>query len=390
MAMRVVIDLTATPKNKTGIGRYMLGLLQGLQQVDQENEYILFAHSDDKDGFAVSAPNFQIRTVNSVILRNTWIRILWEQVVFPFRLRKIKADVLHCPNFTAPYGVRLLCRNLKIIGTFHDMSYFFLPKFHVPVKREMFKWYIRRTARFADKLITISENSKKDIAEYCRPRNPDVAVTLLGVEERFFVAEADGGADSTEKSAVVQAKYGIAGEYIMYVGTLEPRKNIPNLIEAYHMLPDAIRERYALAICGKKGWFYEEIYTRLRQWPELEGRVVFTDYVSDEDLPFLLRGASAFAYVSFYEGFGIPVIESFASGTLTVTSYGSSLEEIAEDVAFLSDPNRPDSIKDALETVLTGLSDEEKEERIARGLRRAAEFTWARCARQTLEAYKKA
>ena len=380
--MRIAIDLTATPKNKTGIGRYMLGLLAGLQKVDAENEYYLFLHDDDRDGFFLENPRFHPVPVHSKLLRNVGVRILWEQFVLPFRLRKNKIDVLQCPNFTAPYLARIFNPRIKIIGTFHDMSYFFLPQFHVGWKREMFKLYIRLTARFADKILTISENSKRDIPQYCKPKNPDVAVTLLGVDQRFFNAPAP--------SAQILEKYGMPANYIMYVGTLEPRKNIPGLITAYRLLPENIKSRYPLVICGKKGWYYEEIYASLDKWPELRDQVVFAGYIDDADLPSLLKGAAVFAYVSFYEGFGIPVIEGLASGTITVTSYGSSMEEIGKDVAILTSPNEPETIAEALEWVLAENPDTEKDkrERIETGIKHAAEFTWERCAKETLAAYK--
>lgn len=379
--MRIAIDLTSTPKNKTGIGRYMLGLLDGLQKTDKENEYYLFLHNDDLDGFFLWNSRFHRIPVHSKFLRNVALRILWEQFVLPFRLRKNKIDVLQCPNFTAPYFARILNPRIKIIGTFHDMSYFFLPQFHVGWKREMFKLYIRLTARFADKILTISENSKRDIPKYCNPKNPDVAVTLLGVDRRFF--------EASNPSEKILEKYGIPAEYIMYVGTLEPRKNIPGLIAAYRLLPDDIKSRYPLVICGKKGWYYDEIYASLEKWPELREQVIFAGYIDDEDLPSLLKGAAVFAYVSFYEGFGIPVIESLASGTITVTSYGSSLEEIGKDVAFLTVPDEPKSIADALEWALVDDPDteQEKKERIEVGIKHAAQFTWERCAETTLAVY---
>ena len=380
--MRIAIDLTSTPKSKTGIGRYMLGLLDGLQKIDSKNEYYLFLHDDDKDGFFLDKPNFHTVTVKSRILRYVIFRILWEQFVFPFRLRKNKIDVLQCPNFTAPYLSKILWPRLKVIGTFHDMSYFFLPEFHVGWKRELFKMYIRITARFADKIITISENSKKDIPKYCRPKNPDIAVTLLGADRRFF--------EAAPPSEQILKKYGMPEAYIMFVGTLEPRKNIPGLIEAFRLLPEALKVRFPLVICGKKGWYYEEIYESLVKWPELCSQVFFAGYIEDEDLPSLLKGAAAFAYVSFYEGFGIPVIEGLASGTITVTSFGSSLEEIGKDVALLTKPDEPQSICNALAWALLDHADTEleKKERIAVGIEHAAKFTWTRCAEATLAAYK--
>jgi len=380
--MRIAIDLTATPKSKTGIGRYLLGLLEGLQEADKQNEYFLFLHSDDLDGFGIYNDRVHFVPVNSRILRRTWIRILWEQFVFPFRLRKNKIDILHCPNFTMPYTARLIFPRLKVVGTFHDMTYFFLPDFHVGWKREMFKKYIQLTAPRADKLLTISENSKNDIVKYCLPKNKNISVTTMGVDPRFFKA---GMPDEA-----LLGKYGIDAPYIMYVGTLEPRKNVPGLIQAYRDLPRELRAACKLVLCGKKGWLYDEIYESLKTDPDLLSQVVFTGFVEDEDLPTLYHGARAAAYVSFYEGFGIPVIEGMASGVVTITSYGSSLEEVAGDGALLTDPHDTSTITRALAWAISDGHDEEKKALIERGIARAAGYTWVRCAEETISAYKEA
>lgn len=382
--MRIAIDLTATPKSKTGIGRYMLGLLKGLQEEDRENEYYLFAQDDDLDGFGVYAENFHMVPVKSRILRRQYIRILWEQVVFPWRLRKLKIDVLHCPNYTMPYTSRLVYRHLAVQGTFHDMTYFNLPECHVGWKREMFKWYIRRTARSCDRILTISENSRVDIPKYCRPRNPDISVTYMGIKEDFLESEA--------ASAEQLAKYGIDSEYILYVGTLEPRKNVPGLIAGYRALPDDVRERYKLVIVGKKGWMYDEIFEKVNSDPALRDRVIFTGYVDDEDMLPIMHSASAFAYISLYEGFGIPVIEGMASGVPTVTSFGSSLEEVAGGCCFLCDPKSDKSVAEALGGALAlseaaAGGDASAREFIDKARERAAFFTWNACARETVKSY---
>ena len=390
--MRIAIDLTSTPKSKTGIGRYMLGLIKGLQECDDGNEYFLFAQDDDLDGFGVYKENFHMVPVKSKILRKQYIRILWEQIVFPWRLRKIKADVLHCPNFTMPYTKKIVYRRLAVTSAMHDMTYFFLPEYHVGWKREMFKWYIKRTARACDKIITISGNSRKDIPQYCRPRNPDIAVTYMGVKEEFF---GDGKA-----SEETLGRYGINGKYIYYVGTLEPRKNIPGLIEGYRKLPQEIKEEYSLVITGKKGWLYDEIFEKVSGDPELKDRVIFTGYVDDKDMVPLMHSASAFAYVSFYEGFGIPVIEGMASGVPTVTSYGSSLEEIGKGYCFLCDPKDGDSISSALKDAveesrrLEGKYGKEERRssssRIERSRDRARFFSWRNCGEESIKAFKEA
>lgn len=382
--MRIAIDLTATPKNKTGIGRYMLGLLKGLQEVDKENEYYLFAQDDDLDGFGIYAPNFHMIPVKSSVMRKTYVRILWEQVVFPWRVRKVKADILHCPNYTMPYLLKLISSKTKVAAVFHDMTYFIHPEYLVGWKCKMFQWYIKRSARYADKIITISENSKTDIPKFCKPRNKDIAVTYMGVKEDFF--------KSLPADQDLLDKYNIDKKYIIYVGTLEPRKNVPGLLRGYANISEEIRNEYKLVIVGKKGWYYDEIFDTANSDPRLKENVVFTGFVEDADMMRLMRSSSAVAYLSFYEGFGIPVIEGMASGVPTVTTSLSSLSEVAGDCCFLCDPSSDTDIAKALQEAVSSSKALENGEVDAinnrdKALERAKYFSWQNCAKATIEAY---
>lgn len=383
--MRIAIDLTATPKSKTGIGRYMLGLLKGLQETDKENEYYLFAQDDDLDGFGVYAPNFHMVPVKSSILRKTYIRILWEQIVFPWRVRKLKADILHCPNYTMPYFLKLISSKTKVVTVFHDMTYFIYPQYLVGWKCKMFQWYIKRSARRTDKIITISENSREDIPNYCNPRNKDIAVTYMGVKDEFF--------SSKPASQELLDKFGIDKKYIIYVGTLEPRKNVPGLLRGYKLLPDEIRDEYKLVIVGKKGWLYDEIFDTANSEPKLRDNVIFTGFVEDDDMRSLMRSSSSVAYLSYYEGFGIPVIEGMASGVPTVTTNVSSLKEVAGDCCFTCSPDKDEEIADALMQAINDSKKLDQNDSEAIGLRdralaRAKFFSWENCAKATLDAYK--
>jgi len=382
--LRIALDLTATPKSKTGIGRYMLGLIEGLQKVDTQNEYYLFTQDDDMDGFGVYAPNFHMVPVNSKILRKQYIRILWEQIVFPWRLKRVKADVLHCPNYTMPYPVRLVSPKTSVVAAFHDMAYFSFPQYYIGWKREMFKGYIKQTAKSCDKIITISKNSREDIPHFCKPKNSDITVTYMGVKEEFYTGTPAG--DDVLK------KYGITGDYIYYVGTLEPRKNVAGLIKGYSLLPDKIRQKYKLVITGKKGWFYEELFKTVEADDRLRDNVIFTGFVDDEDMIPLMKRAGSLAYISFYEGFGIPVAEGMAAGIPVVTTDRSSLKEIAEGYGFLCNPDSSESIAKYLEAAvelnekaLGG--DKEALEKIEKSREHARQFNWESCAQDTITAF---
>ena len=371
--MRIALDLTSTPRNKTGIGRYLYNLVDALQQVDQKNEYFLFIQSDDIEGFNILGTNFHCVTVNSKLLRKTYLRILWEQVVLPFRLKKLQIDLLHSPYFTMPY-----LSSIKNVVTFHDMTYFILPHVHTPIKREMFKTYIRLSSRKANAILAISNNTVDDIYKYVKLKDSEVYVTPMGVDERFFSNEP------CDKE--ILSSYGIEQEYFLYVGTIEPRKNILRLLKAYNSLENETKSKYKLVISGKKGWMYDDIYKYISD-NNLHQYIHFTGFVKDEHLPDLYRGAKIFLYVSIYEGFGIPVIESMASGIPCITSNIASMKEVAEESAFTIDPYNEDEIRDAIIQVL---NDEKLYEDLRnKGRKRASVYTWKECARKSVLAYEK-
>lgn len=372
----IAIDMTSTPKNKTGIGRYIKNLVENLQVHDVDNQYFLLIHDDDLDCFEIKNTHFKVIPVNSKWLRKTYVRILWEQFVLPFRLKQLHIDLLHSPNFTLPYFSAV-----KKVVSFHDLTYFFLPGMHTPLKRELFKAYIRLSAYFSDQILTISETSAVDIQTYLPFAFRKVSVTPLGAAAIFHQP------NSFESMQDILKKYQISKQYILYVGTIEPRKNILNLVKAYELLSPDLKDRYALVIAGKRGWMYDSLFDYCAHSPDTD-RILFTGFVEDAHLPALYRNASLFAYVSHYEGFGIPLVESMASQTPFVTSNKSSMKEIAEDAALLADPDSPPDISHAMERLLTNevLQAQLKSE----FPNKLALYNWNNCAKTTLTAYKKA
>lgn len=374
---RIAIDMTSTQKNKTGIGRYIKNLVEALHEIDSINEYFLFIHDDDLDGFTISHNNFTIVPVNSKILRKTYLRIIWEQLVLPFRLKKLKIDLLHSPNFTTAYF-----SNLKKVVSFHDLTYFFLPEMHTPLKRELFKLYIRLSSVFSDAIVTISENSKEDIRRILPKSYNKTYVSPLGAAPNFYQPSS-----FETKGISIFEKYNLPEHYILYVGTIEPRKNILNLIKAYELLPSALKVTYKLVLTGKKGWLSTELFDYYEASSD-KTNIIFSGFIDEIDLPKLFKEASVFAYVSHYEGFGIPLVESMACRTPLVTSNSSSMKEIAENAAVLVDPNSPQNISDGIKEMLTNSA--LKEQFKLNYPQKLALYNWEHCAKVTLEAYQKA
>jgi glycosyltransferase involved in cell wall biosynthesis len=279
-----------------------------------------------------------------------------------------KVDVVHYPtHMESPLSLKFF----QTVLTFHDL----VPLVHPETSTEdivrKFNRCVERL-RYVDELITDSEFSKREMVDKMGIEPGRVTVCYPGVDQAFFISEA--------KEDVVQ-KYSEGSPYILFVGTLEPRKNVEAIVEA---LAGIERPELKLLLVGKEGWGIERIRTKVRDMG-LNQRVVFLGYVPEEDLPFLYQGADVFVYPSFYEGFGIPILEAMAAGTPVVTSNVSSLPEVAGDAALYISPDNVREILEAIKGVL-GNRQVRKELRV-KGIKKAREFTWDKCARDALRVY---
>jgi len=293
------------------------------------------------------------------------------------------------------------------VVTIHDLGYLYYPEAHRLVDRLYLNLSTRYNARAATHLIADSSATKRDLIERYGIEPDKITVVYPG----YDVLSLSKGNETTfqpvrdeEAIEAVKARYGIAGDYVLFVGTLQPRKNLIRLIEAFSPStrlrraqssrsgrrlsnPQSPISNLQLVIAGKKGWLYEEIFQQVEEL-ELEGKVVFTGYVVAGDLPALLSGAGLFVFPSLYEGFGLPVLEAMACGTPVICSNASSLPEVAGDAALLVDPLDVEGLAAAMERVL---GDEAlRAELIERGFERARKFSWERCARETLDVLERA
>jgi alpha-1,3-rhamnosyl/mannosyltransferase len=233
------------------------------------------------------------------------------------------------------------------------------------------KYCLKQLSR-AEAIITISEFSRREILNLLNIDPTKIHVTPLGIDQSFHP-----GRDRFE---------GLPDQYILFLGNLEPRKNLPGLIKAYQSLPQPIRRSYPLVIAGASGWHTHELEKTLRLFQKGE-RPILTGYVSQRLLPVLYRGASLFVYPSLYEGFGLPVLEAMASGVPIITSDSTSLPEVIGDAGVLVNPCDPDHLKEAMMELL---EDEKKRGEMAKkGIARSKLFSWEKCARQTVSVYEK-
>ncbi len=370
LRVRIGIDATALPLQRTGVANYVFGLLGGLAAVDREHAYVVFAKRAHIAQLGIDRPNFQFVPID---LPSRGLRLAWEQAVLPRHTRTHRLDVLHSPHYTMP-----LRRAARAVVTFCDMTFLLYPELHQAVKRAYFPAMMRWSARHADRLITISESTRDDLAR------------LWGVDPgRMTAIPLAAGAEyrpaAPEAIAAACARHGLRpGGYVVYVGVLEPRKNVDALVAAFGLAAERL-QGLDLVIAGKRGWMYDRIFAQVEALG-LAHRVRFTGYVAQADLPGLYGGARLLVYPSRYEGFGLPVLEAMACGVPVVTTNVSSMPEVAGDAALLVDP---DDVAGLAAAIVRLVDDPALARELARrGRERAAGFSWERCAEETRRVYE--
>ncbi len=361
--VRIGFECTAIRPGRSGIGHATERLLSALAAaLPPEDELWALTNADPPLGL-LTAP-----TVRP--LRPT---ALWLQAAVPRVARRMRLDLYHFTNSTAPVFFAA-----PYVVTIYDASLIRFPETHPLRRRAYQRTLLWHTARRAIRIITISQASARDVVEFLGVPVERVVVTPLAADGSFRpVRDAD-------RLASVLERHGLRDPYMLYVGNIEPRKNLVRLIEAFARM-DACDVKLALA--GGRAWMSRGVDRRIRELG-LDGRVRLLGYVPDEDLPALYSGALAFAYPSLWEGFGLPVLEAMACGTPVVTSNRSSLVEIAEGAARLVDPCSVDAIAEALQLVISSAA--ERVRLSAAGLERAARYSWAKTAAMTIDTYRDA
>jgi glycosyltransferase involved in cell wall biosynthesis len=286
----------------------------------------------------------------------THLRLSWEMLRRP-------PDVLFVPAHVLP-----LWRPRRAVVTIHDLGYIHFPEAHPPRQRLELHLSTAWNAHVASRIIAISQATKDDLVRHYRVPEDKIAVVYHGVEPRF----------RPTPDPAAPARYGLPSRYLLYLGTLQPRKNLERLVEAYVRLPG---DAPALVLAGAKGWYFERIAAVIAK-RGLGKRVLLPGYVADDDVPALLTGATALVYPSLYEGFGLPALEAMACGTPVLAADTSSLPEVVGEAGLLVDPLDVDAIATAMQRLLT---DGALRAALSRqGRARAKRFSWDRCARETL------
>ncbi len=368
--MRIAIDAHSVGTKLGGNESYAVNLIEALAQIDSVNDYTIFVTTNEaRDRFSNRWSNFKVR---STLPHTPLIRI---PLTLSAELRKHPVDVLHV-QFTAPP----FCP-CPVVVSIHDLSFEHLPQTFNRRSRTQLRLTVRHSARRAARILSLSEHTRRDIVETYGIDEKRIKAIPLAAAEHFAPVT------DTRELQRVRHNYGINGDYILTVGSIQPRKNLARLIKAYALLRgDGSKDKLPkLVLVGKPAWLYDETFRTLDE-TGVKDAVILTGYVPETDLPALYSGATCFIYPSFFEGFGLPPLEAMKCGAPVIVGNRTSLPEVVGDAALAVDPFDVDAIAGGIKQVINNPS--LRRELSLKGQERARAFNWRETARQTLAVYK--
>jgi glycosyltransferase involved in cell wall biosynthesis len=366
--MRIGVDGRVLTRTRTGIGRYLVNVLASLQEIDRENDYIVYVHRPC-DLPATRRSNWEYRVVARPFPLS--IGLLWLNVTVPGLLARDKVDVFWGPEQVLPlFGTG----RTKLVVTIHDLVSYVCPETQTLANRVIGRSFVKYSVRKADAIVADSESTARDLRRFLGVERTPVRTVYLGAD----VALGRPGPAADLPPPLT------AGQYVLFVGTFEPRKNITALLRAYAALPEAIRRRYPLVLAGAKGWKAGRLLDEIAAHG-FAGQCIVMTQVTDALLATLYAQAAVFVFPSWYEGFGLPVLEALAAGCTVIASNASSLPEVGGTLAYYVDPGRADELSACLADVLTG-----KRPRVDRDLARAwaGRFSWSASAGAMLDVFR--
>ena len=364
--MRIGIDARLVYYSQAGIGQYILHLVNSLAEIDRENEYVLLQSRKDETTI-LEQPNF--RRVS-----------LWtpshhrlERYALNVELMRLGLDVLHSPDFIPPH--RPSCRS---VITVHDLAFLLYPHF---LTKESARYYghIDEAVRWTDHIIAVSQSTRRDTIQHLGVPEDKITVVHEAANPIFRPIDRQQARDQ------VRDRHGVDAPFVLFVSTIEPRKNVPTLLRAIWQLVECYKEQVHLVLAGGKGWLFEDAFAVVDEL-DLDDRVHFVGRVTSEELLSLYNAAELLAHPAFYEGFGLPPLEAMACGLPVVVSNVASLPEVVGDAGLLIDPHDVDELTVAMWRMLN--DPDLRQEMIGKGHRQAARFSWERAARETLEIYR--
>jgi len=372
--MRVIINGIPLLTPRSGVGNYVYQNMKALLAMQNEWDFH-FYYGIQCSSRLKERPVQPYARAREFIRhnRNAYPAYRWTvDLLFRFVQSWRKFDLYHETNFIP------MKFNGSTVLTIFDLSFYLFPETHTPERIRYMERYFYSRLTWVSHFITISDAIKQEMIKYLSLPEDKITVTPLGVDEHFKPFLPD-------QIYPIVKKYGLRPDsYILYVGTLEPRKNILNLLKAYSRLPLSLREAYPLVLAGGTGWLMEKLDQEIHQL-NIRRTVIKTGYVPKEDLPYLYSGATVFVYPSLYEGFGLPPLEAMACGTPVITSSVSSLPEVVGNAGVLVHPEDFEKLAEEMEDLVTNPA--RRQLLSAMGLERSKHFTWEKCAAKTLEVY---
>lgn len=361
------IDARLTYYRHGGIAQYIHHLIDELPAVDGDNDYLILHQRKDRRNLAKAANQRKVSCWTPSHHR-------LERLALAVEVAPLRLDLLHSPDFIPPHNGRH-----RSVITIHDLTFLHYPEFLTPESRRYYNGQIAAAVARADHIMTDSEATRMDVLNLLSVAPDKVTTVLLGISDHFRRAD-------DQQIAGFLARHALERDYILFVGTFEPRKNLSGLLRAYKCLTDDLPDAPALVVTGQRGWLYDDLFDLARQLG-LEKAVQWLEKVDFDDLPALYSAASVLCLPSFYEGFGFPPLEAMACGTPVVVADRASLPEVVGEAGLLINPDDVDSIADGLRRALTDSTLAADLRR--RGLEHVKRFTWRETARQVHAVYQK-
>ncbi|QQG44790.1 MAG: glycosyltransferase family 4 protein [Candidatus Roizmanbacteria bacterium] len=355
----------ANVNEQVGVSVYTLSLLEYFsKEAKEELQFRIYLRDEPKDFLPKQSEHFKYIIVPG--------KFLWSQIFLPLNLYlKKEIDVFFSPAHYTPR----FCP-VPIVVTIHDLSYFYYPQEFL--KKDLYKLenWTKLAVEKSKKIIAVSKNTKKDIVKFYQTPDEKIDVVYNG-----FKAKTSPSQSLVKK---ILSRYELrTTNYILYVGTLQPRKNLEVLIEGFKKVSET-EKGWKLVLVGKKGWLYNEIFNQVKNLG-LEDKVIFTGYLPDDEVAALYSQAFCFVLPSLYEGFGIPILEAMSYSCPVITSFSSSLPEIGGEAALYL---TPDDVNDLVDEIMALKDENTRKDLIKKGLERVKLFSWEKCAQETLEIIK--
>ena len=375
--MRIGISALLTEQGRSGLGQHVINLLGALQQIDQQNQYIIFGLAGDRSLDRIAAPNFTVVHVPRFFHRPVR-SILWHWTVLPILARRWRLDLLHLPSY------RRLCplSPCPVVVTVHDLAVLRLPAKYGYLRHLYMRTIVRRLLKHSAKIVTVSESTRQDVLAFVGLNPERITVVHNGVDHKSYYP-MEKATCRTE----VARRYSIRSPFILCVARLEhPGKNLVRLIEAFTLIKGRTGLPHQLVLAGAP-WNGANAIYRAASVSRFSDAIAFPGFVPADDLPLFYNAADLIVVPSLYEGFGLPVLEAMACGTPVACADASSLPEVGGDAALYFDPHDPDAIGQVMLKLLTDA--EIRQALVSKGLERAARFSWKEAARRTAAIYWK-